>query len=110
MRVTLLLAALAIAVVVVRRLHAQRAPIAIAAVVLSIAISMGVDTTTIMRNQSHTDARMRELEAITPHRFALVGWGPDTDTTLALRAERDIVYLDFTEAANWDGFRQLMDY
>lgn len=53
---------------------------------------------------------MDRLASLTPPRFALAGWGPENDEVLALRAERDIEYIDLTESHDgWTNFRKLID-
>ncbi len=70
---------------------------------------MGVDNARTARDGRAFDRRLDRLAALTPARFALVGWGPATDPLLALRAERDIHYIDLVESTNWDGFRRIID-
>ncbi|MEO6420075.1 MAG: hypothetical protein ABIP39_11735, partial [Polyangiaceae bacterium] len=57
------------------------------------------------------DKRLRFFESVVPQRFALVGWGADTDPLLGLRAEREIHYIDLIEAPEgaWDDFREMID-
>lgn len=76
---------------------------------LGIGVTLGSDWPTVMRDAHVHDARLARLEELTPSRFALAGWGPDTDPLLALRAERDIAYVDLIEADDWRGVRKVID-
>jgi hypothetical protein len=72
-------------------------------------VTLGVDTARTVGDARTLDRRLDRFAALVPQRFALAGWGPDTDPLLALRAERDVHYIDLVETTSWDGFRQIMD-
>ncbi len=111
---TLIAAALALAALLAVRTRPWARPWASAAVALSlgvgVGVSLGVDGCLTARAARDRDRRMDRLEALTPPRFALAGWGPENDEVLALRAERDIEYVDLTESrVGWTNFRKLID-
>lgn len=64
---------------------------------LSAAINLGGDLTLFGRMRASADRRLDELAAVSPGRVALVGMSADLDPVLALRASRDVVYLDLAE-------------
>ena len=117
LRVTLVLAGSAAAALFAHRRWprpwlAVVAPfVAAAAVGVGVAMSVGVDTRILVTQIAHYDRRLRDFESVVPQRFALAGWGVDTDPLLGLRAEREIHYIDLIEApeGTWDDFRQLID-
>lgn len=71
--------------------------------------TLGIDGRAVYDVRAGNDARVDALARVTPQRFAIVGWPPQIDTPLALRASRDIVYADLFESANWANFRTLID-
>lgn len=85
--------------------------LAAAAAALSVGVSTGVDAVVSVYNAQYFDSRLEALERVAPRRFALVGWGKDTNPILALRAERDVEYVDlFEHGGHWDGVRALLDH
>jgi hypothetical protein len=78
-------------------------------VACSLAVTLGIDTARTVTDALANDQRLDRFAALVPQRFALAGWGPDSDPLLALRAERDVHYVDLVETSNWDGFRQIID-
>jgi hypothetical protein len=83
--------------------------VATACLSCSAAVTWGSDTATLARVQISLDRDVAALARNTPNRFALVGYGPQTDHVLTLRAERDINYIDLLEGPSWDNFRVLID-
>ncbi len=91
---------------------ARIAPLVSAAAIgVGVAVSIGVDTRVLVRQIAAIDAHVGRIAAFVPQRFALAGWGPDTDTVLGMRAERDIQYIDLVEAEEgaWDDFREIIE-
>ena len=86
------------------------API-LAAIALAIGVgnSIGRHDADAVRALDYFTGRLERFEKLVPRRFAVVGWGPDSDPILALRGERDIAYLDFVESKDWTGFRRIVD-
>lgn len=82
---------------------------AVAAIGLGIAICVGVDGRIATRQTADIDQRVTRFAELTPKRLALVGSALDTDQLLSLKVERDIAYIDFTEARGWEHFRELID-
>jgi hypothetical protein len=114
LRGTLLLSAAAIGAVVVarrRKAFGGAASLTVAAAVgAGVAVSLGVDARILAGDMNHIERRVRRFAVVAPERFALAGWGPDTDPILALRASRDVEYLDLTESRDdWRNFREAMD-
>jgi hypothetical protein len=86
--------------------------VAIAAAIVfafGVGVTTGVDGRAVFDVRAGNDARVDALARVAPRRFALVGWPPEIDTPLALRASRDIVYADLYESENWANFRTLID-
>jgi hypothetical protein len=75
-----------------------------------IGVNLAVDVKQIVRAKQWQDALVDAIGARTPERFALVGWAPEIDTPLSLRATRDIEYADLYESTDWTNFRALLDY
>lgn len=117
LRVTVLFAVLTVACVVLARRAPGRVwdalagPLAAVTLGLTITVSTGVDTRMMAGWGKELDAQVGRLAALTPKRFAMVGYGPVSDHVLTLRAERDIAYIDLIEAPDlkWDNFRVLID-
>jgi hypothetical protein len=80
--------------------------VAVAAFV-SMAITIGADARTTIHTNQLLDAKIRPIEGISP--IALVGWGPDLDPALAVRATADVQYVDLTESESWSNMRILFD-
>lgn len=75
------------------------APVAVAvALGLSIAVNLGGDYVLFARLRSAGDALTDIVAARVPSKFAIVGRGSTIDTVLALRASRDVQYVDLNEA------------
>ncbi len=79
------------------------------ALALGVAVCIGVDGRLATQQTADIDKRVSRFAALTPARLALVGSALDTDQLLSLKMERDIVYIDFTEAKGWRNFRELID-
>ena len=113
LRVTLILAAITLAFVALwrRRGSVFARPAAMAVSILmgtSMAVSLGVDSAMSIDDSNDFEVRVRRFRALTPQRLAIVGWGPDTDPLLTLRAERDIEYVDLVEASNLENLRAIL--
>jgi hypothetical protein len=67
------------------------------AAAFGLAINTTIDLNVIHRDKHFQDARVDAVAAHTPERFAIIGWAPEIDTPLALRATRDIEYADMYE-------------
>jgi hypothetical protein len=114
LRVTLLVAAAAVvtAAVARRRPGWARAACVAGSVALGagVAVSVGVDARRMAHRLDVRDERVRRFAELTPERFAVIGWAPQTDPILSLRASRDVEYVDFTEiAGDWAGVRRVLD-
>ncbi|MEO7114057.1 MAG: hypothetical protein ABI183_26690, partial [Polyangiaceae bacterium] len=84
----------------------------------AVAIAIGIGTTigatipslSAMRNAN--DARTDDIARHVPQRFALVGFAPELDPPLALRANHDVEYMDLYETRQekgWTNFRAMID-
>lgn len=71
--------------------------LAAAALGLSAAINVGGDLVVFARLRGLADDLTDRVAAAAPARFALVGAGSSIDPVLALRASRDVEYLDLNE-------------
>ncbi len=114
LRVTLLSALAVVATLLLGRGRAgasRAAGLSVASAAgLSVALSIVNASGTATRVVAALDARLAKFESLVPERrFALAGWGPDSDPILSLRAERDVHYVDFVESGSWTGFRKLID-
>jgi hypothetical protein len=99
-RLVILYGSLGIAVVTGVALVLRRkvaATLAVVAAGASVAVSTGVDSARSVQNAHFFDHRMERMERVAPQRFALIGRGQDMNPILALRAERDIEYVDVNE-------------
>jgi hypothetical protein len=113
LRATLAIAAIAVLAAYAARGRPRWSPVARLAVSvafgLGLAVSVGVDTRVLTSDLAFIDRRVLRFAQLAPQRFALVGWGPDTDPILSLRADRDIEYADFSEGDDWGEIRQALD-
>lgn len=79
-----------------------------AAFATGFAVTAAVDLRESVRNrddsQRFTDGLARSL----PARFALVGFAPEIDPVLGLRATRDVNYFDLYESLDWAAARAVM--
>ena len=111
LRGTLALAAgafLALARVQGRR-GAGLAAIAVTAVfATSFAVTAAVDLRESARNRDDSQRFMDGLARSLPARFALVGFAPELDPVLGLRATRDVNYFDLYESLDWADARAVM--
>ncbi len=85
---------------------------AAAAVTMGIGTCSGVTLPAVLRMRLDNDSRVDAVAKLTPQRFALAGFSPEIDTPLALRATRDIEYIDLFESnpkKGWTNFRRLID-
>jgi hypothetical protein len=89
------------------------APFAIAAAMAAgVAGTLGETLPAELRLRADNDIRLDAVASRVPQRFALVGFAADIDTALALRATRDIEYIDLYEtdqSKGWATFRALID-
>jgi hypothetical protein len=89
------------------------APFAIAAAMAAgIAGNLGETLQAELRLRDDNDIRLDRVAALVPQRFALVGFAAEIDTALALRATRDIEYIDLYEtdqSKGWATFRAMID-
>lgn len=101
LRATLLVGGAAAAATVLRardrRLPRAAATLAACAVGLAVAVNVAVDVRALVAQARTLDARVADLAAVAPRRFALVGWHDELDPLLSLRASRDVEYLDLSE-------------
>jgi hypothetical protein len=114
LRATLAVAAIAVLAAYAARGRPRWSPVARLAVSVAfgvgLAVSVGVDTRILTDVLTAIDHRVLRFAQLTPQRFALVGWGPETDPLLSLRTERDIEYADFTEGDDdWGEIRRALD-
>ncbi len=107
LRVTLLLGVLAVVLLAWRTRGAALA--CCACIAVSVAVTLGVDTRALGALQASLEREVQAFERQTPKRLALVGYGPQTNHVLTLRAQRDINYIDLLESKGWDDFRVLID-
>ena len=82
---------------------------AAAALACGIAVTMLIDFRVTRLMQGEHARKVDHFALLTPQRFALVGWASDIDTVLALRATRDVEYIDLTESDGWLELRQMID-
>lgn len=115
LRVTLVVALAAFVLVVRARGEGRggwrRAAVLASAVAfgLGFAVTLGVDLKNLVQLRNEGDRVVDRIARLTPPRFALVGWPPQIDPVLALRATRDVEYADLYESQNWANFRTLID-
>jgi hypothetical protein len=106
---TLVLAALAAFLVLRRRSSAARLAVA-AALGIGLAVNVAVDGRALAALRRDLDARVDAVARLTPQRFALLGGPDEIDPVLALRASREVEYLDFYEVADWADARRIVDH
>jgi hypothetical protein len=80
---------------------------AASSIVLGIGGAVGVTVPAVWNMRNANDRRVDAIASHTPDRFALVGFSPQIDTPLALRASRDIEYFDLYEVDAKDGWTNL---
>lgn len=81
-----------------------------AALGLSVAVNLGGDLALFARMRGAADARLDAIASVTPPRFALLGSGSAIDPVLALRASRDVEYLDLAEVRRADRFMAVLSH
>lgn len=114
LRVSLLIGAGSAACIVLARAGnlraAHTAPVLAAlAIGLSLATSQAVDNRMLAIQVHGADRFYARLGAVTPQRFALAGYGADSDPALSIRGSRQVSYVDLGEGTDWTNFRTLMD-
>jgi hypothetical protein len=114
LRLTLVVVVVAVAAAIAAKRRPEWSRVACLAVSAAfgagVAVSLGVDTRILTRDLAVTERRVVRFAQLAPQRFALTGWGPDTDPILALRADRDIEYVDFSEGGDdWVQVREVLD-
>ncbi|HEY3447827.1 MAG TPA: glycosyltransferase family 39 protein [Myxococcales bacterium] len=70
----------------------------VAACAAGVAVNLAIDLPALRAARDREDSRVEAVAARTPQRFALLGWPPEIDSVLALRASRDIEYADMYES------------
>jgi hypothetical protein len=75
----------------------------------SFAVGVAVDARGMLDLQTDYDAQQDRFAALTPARFAMMGWPLEMDHILPLRASRDIQYADLWESENWGRAREIID-
>ncbi len=92
------------------RLGVQRAAASALAVAIGLggAVSVVVDARRMCRTESSIDEAQEALAAVTPARFALMGFPVEMDPVLALRGRRDMEVADLWETEDWAKPRALM--
>jgi hypothetical protein len=95
------------------RVHGRRgaglAAIAVtAAFATGFAVTAAVDVRESVRNRDDSQRFMDGLARSLPRRFALVGFAPELDPALGLRATRDVNYFDLYESLDWADARAVM--
>lgn len=93
-----------------RKFVGPAAVVATVAFAFGFGITTGLDLPVTMDIRDDNDHRVDAVAALTPARFALVGYSAEIDVPLTLRATRDIECGDLWESGNWNNLRQLIDY
>lgn len=84
-------------------------PAAAIATALALTINVGADSAAMVRQCAGIQRKFERFAALTPARFAIVGWGIQIDEVLAIGADRDIVYWDLGESKGWGNMRWYFD-
>ncbi len=79
-----------------------------AAFATGFAVTAAVDLRESVRNRDESQRFMEGLARSLPARFALVGFAPEIDPALGLRATRDVNYFDLYESLDWAAARAVM--
>lgn len=79
-----------------------------AAFATGFAVTAAVDLRESVRNRDESQRFMNGLARSLPARFALVGFAPEIDPALGLRATRDVNYFDLYESLDWAAARAVM--
>ncbi|MFO0630477.1 MAG: hypothetical protein U0325_33290 [Polyangiales bacterium] len=91
------------------RSGAALATVAVAAAFATgFAVTAAVDLRESVRNRDDSQRFMDGLARSLPARFALVGFAPEIDPALGLRATRDVNYFDLYESLDWAAARAVM--
>ncbi len=72
-------------------------------------MNVGADSAQMVRHTARIQRKYERFASLTPQRFAIVGWGVQTDEVLAITTERDIVYFDLIEGKGWRTMRWFFD-